>query len=86
MDEPLSRISLRALTDHGLLAHLRVRHCEVFIGRTGQFTIAILEHAPHASLPALLIRETFRRRVRLTPFARVNGIRLRQTGELSEAA
>jgi hypothetical protein len=58
----------------------------MFIARTGQFSLWIVSRELHAPLPAPLIREALRRRARLLPFARVNGIRLRGLGKLAEAA
>jgi hypothetical protein len=86
MDDKLSRERLRSLIDDELIALLRSEHCELFIGRTGQFSLLIDSNDPELALPALVIREVFRRRARLEPFARVNGIRLRCSGGHSTAA
>jgi hypothetical protein len=86
MDDALSRERLCSMTDDELIALLRSQHCELFIGRTGQFSILIDPNEPEQALPAQLIREAVRRRVRLSHYARANGIRLRCTGGLSTAA
>jgi hypothetical protein len=86
MNDLPSRERLRSMTDDELIALLRTQHCELLISRTGHFSILIDSDDPEPALPALLIREAFRRRVRLEPYARINGIRLRCTGGQSTAA
>jgi hypothetical protein len=86
MNDLPSRERLRSLTDDELVALLRNQHCELFIGRSGRFSILVDSNDPEPVLPALWIREAFHRRDRLTPYARLNGIRLRCTGDLSPAA
>jgi hypothetical protein len=86
MNDTHSRERLRSLTDDELIGLLRAHHCELFIGRTGRFSLLVGSNEPESVLRAVLIREAFRRREQLTPFARVNGIRLRGTGEISAAA
>jgi hypothetical protein len=85
MNDLHSRERLRSLTDDDLIALLRSEHCELLIGRTGQFTLLIDSSDPESVLPAILIREVFRRRAQLVPFARVNGMRLRCLGGLTAA-
>jgi hypothetical protein len=85
MDNPLTLEYLRSLTDHELIDLLKSRHCEVFISRTGKFSLLVSSGEPVPPLPSQLIREAFRRRARLEPLARVNGIRLRGTGRLNAA-
>ena len=86
MYEQFPRERLPALSDDELIALLRSWHCELFIGRTGKFSLVIQSDAPDLAPPAALIREAFRRRARLAHFARVNGIRLRNSGGMSDAA
>ncbi len=85
MDDPLTLAYLHSLTDRELIGLLRSRHCEVFITGTGEFSLLVSPGEPEPALPAQLIREAFRRRARLEPMARVNGIRLRSTGRLNAA-
>jgi hypothetical protein len=73
-------------TDKALIELLRHYDCELLVGRTGTMTVKMPPDVPENSFIWPVVREAFRRRARLTPYARVNGIRLRALGALPDAA
>lgn len=73
-------------TDKALIDLLRTYNCELIVGRSGTMTVQMPPEVPENSFVWPAVREALRRRSRLTPYARVNGIRLRALGSLSHAA
>jgi hypothetical protein len=78
--------SLSTATDQSLIDLLRQHQCELIVGRTGAMTVQMPSEPPETSVVWSAVREAFRRRRSLTPYARVNGIRLRALGVLADAA
>jgi hypothetical protein len=73
-------------TDKALIDLLRAYSCELIVGRSGTMTVQMPADVPENSFVWPAVREALRRRARLTPYARVNGIRLRALGSLADAA
>jgi hypothetical protein len=72
--------------DKALIDLLRTYSCELIVGRSGAMTVQMPSDLPENSFIWPAVREALRRRSRLTPYARVNGIRLRALGALADAA
>lgn len=78
--------SLSTTTDKALIDLLRQHQCELIVGRSGTLTVQMPSGTSESSLIWPAVREALRRRASLTPYARVNGIRLRALGVLADAA
>lgn len=78
--------TLDQTTDKALIDLLRNYDCELIVGRSGTMTVQMPPNIHENSIVWPVVREALRRRTRLTPYARVNGIRLRALGALADAA
>ncbi|CAN5361476.1 hypothetical protein BH09CHL1_BH09CHL1_10900 [soil metagenome] len=78
--------SIGQTTDKALIDLLRHYSCELIVGRSGTMSVQMPPEVPENSIIWPVVREAFRRRATLTPYARVNGIRLRALGSLRDAA